>query len=44
MEALSALEVLGIPKKVAEPIIVQLLKENPTLSLENLIKQTLKKK
>ncbi|AFL96923.1 Holliday junction DNA helicase RuvA [Ornithobacterium rhinotracheale H06-030791] len=44
IEALSALEVLGIPKKVAEPIIVQLLKENPTLSLENLIKQTLKKK
>ncbi|MCK0202921.1 hypothetical protein MWN41_07825 [Ornithobacterium rhinotracheale] len=29
---------------MAEPIIVQLLKENPTLSLENLIKQTLKKK
>ena len=44
VEALSALEVLGIPKKVAEPIIKQLLEENNNLSLEELIKQTLKKK
>ncbi|MRJ07629.1 Holliday junction branch migration protein RuvA [Ornithobacterium rhinotracheale] len=44
IEAISALEVLGIPKKTAEPIIVQLLKDNPALSLEDLIKQTLKKK
>ncbi|MRI62535.1 Holliday junction branch migration protein RuvA [Ornithobacterium rhinotracheale] len=44
IEAISALEVLGIPKKTAEPIIVQLLKDSPALSLEDLIKQTLKKK
>ena len=43
-EALSALEVLGITKKVAEPIIKKLLEENNNLSLEELIKQTLKKK
>ena len=43
-EALSALEVLGIPKKTAEPIVKQLLEQDANLSLEELIKQTLKKK
>lgn len=43
-EALSALEVLGITKKTAEPILQKLLEKQPELSVEELIKQTLKKK
>ncbi len=42
-EALSALEILGISKKQAEKHVQKLLKENPSLSLEEVIKQTLKK-
>lgn len=43
-EALSALEVLGIPKKFAEPIVQQQLNESPQSTVEELIKLTLKKK
>lgn len=41
-EALSALEVLGISKKMSEKIGDRVLKQNPTLSVEDLIKQILK--
>lgn len=41
-EALSALEVLGIPKKTSERIADRLLKQNSDLSVEDLVKQILK--
>lgn len=41
-EALSALEVLGIPKKTSEKIADRLLKTTPAYSVEDLIKQILK--
>lgn len=41
-EALSALEVLGIPKKTSEKIADRILKQNPDLSVEDLVKQILK--
>lgn len=41
-EALSALEVLGFAKKQSEKIIDKLLINNPTLSVEQLIKNALK--
>ncbi|GGF07272.1 Holliday junction DNA helicase subunit RuvA [Chishuiella changwenlii] len=42
-EALSALEVLGIPKKSAEKIMDKILQENPDAEVEFLVKETLKK-
>ncbi|MDR1876804.1 MAG: Holliday junction branch migration protein RuvA [Flavobacteriaceae bacterium] len=42
-EALSALEVLGISKKVTEKIIDKVLEKEPEIGVENLIKETLKK-
>lgn len=42
-EALNALEVLGFHKKQVEKIIEGFLKMNSTISVEELIKQTLKK-
>lgn len=42
-EALSALEVLGIPKKKSEAFIQKLVSENPSITLEEVIKETLKK-
>jgi holliday junction DNA helicase RuvA len=42
-EALSALEVLGISKKITEKIIDKILKDNPDIGVEELIKDTLKK-
>lgn len=41
-EALSALEVLGISKKMSEKIADRVLKQNPNYSVEDLIKQILK--
>ncbi|QDP85732.1 Holliday junction branch migration protein RuvA [Chryseobacterium sp. SNU WT5] len=41
-ESLSALEVLGIPKKTSEKIADRILKQNPNLTVEDLIKQILK--
>ncbi len=41
-ESLSALEVLGIPKKMSEKIADRILKQNPDLSVEDLVKQILK--
>lgn len=41
-EALSALEVLGIPKKTSEKIADRLLKNDSSYSVEDLIKQILK--
>lgn len=41
-EALSALEVLGIPKKSSEKIADRFLKQNAEISVEDLIKQILK--
>ena len=41
-ESLSALEVLGIPKKMSEKIADRILKQTPELSVEELIKQILK--
>lgn len=41
-EALSALEVLGIPKKTSEKIADRILKQNPEVSVEELVKQILK--
>lgn len=41
-EALSALEVLGIAKKMSEKIADRILKQNPELSVEDLVKQILK--
>ena len=41
-ESLSALEVLGIPKKMSEKIADRFLKQNPEISVEDLVKQILK--
>ena len=41
-EALSALEVLGIAKKMSEKIADRILKQFPDLSVEDLVKQILK--
>ena len=41
-ESLSALEVLGIPKKTSEKIADRILKQNPDLAVEDLVKQILK--
>ena len=41
-EALSALEVLGISKKVSEKIADRVLKQNPEVSIEELVKEILK--
>ena len=41
-ESLSALEVLGIPKKMSEKIADRILKQNPDLQTEELVKQILK--
>ena len=41
-ESLSALEVLGIPKKMSEKIADRFLKQNPELTVEDLVKQILK--
>ena len=41
-ESLSALEVLGIPKKMSEKIADRILKQNPYLQTEELVKQILK--
>ena len=41
-ESLSALEVLGISKKMSERIADRILKQNPDLSVEDLVKQILK--
>lgn len=41
-EALSALEVLGIPKKTSEKIADKFLKLSPEISVEELVKQILK--
>ena len=41
-EALSALEVLGFNKKLAEKAIDKIVKENPAANVETLIKQALK--
>jgi len=42
-EALAALEALGFPKKRAEKILFEILKENPDNSLEKTIKEALKR-
>lgn len=42
-EALSALEVLGIPKKTAEKIMDKIVQDNPDADVEFLVKETLKK-
>lgn len=41
-EALSALEVLGIPRKTSEKIADKILKQKPESSVEELVKQVLK--
>lgn len=41
-ESLSALEVLGIPKRASEKIADRILKQNPDISIEELVKQILK--
>ncbi|UKB84614.1 Holliday junction branch migration protein RuvA [Chryseobacterium sp. MEBOG06] len=41
-ESLSALEVLGIPKRTSEKIADKILKQNPGISVEELVKQILK--
>lgn len=41
-EALSALEVLGIPRKASEKIADKILKQQPEISIEELVKQVLK--
>ncbi len=42
-EALSALEVLGFPKKQSEKVVNAILTENPDATVENIIKSALKK-
>lgn len=42
-EALSALEVLGIPKKSAEKVMEKIISTNPDADVEFLVKETLKK-
>ncbi|RYZ83977.1 MAG: Holliday junction branch migration protein RuvA, partial [Proteobacteria bacterium] len=41
-EALSALEVLGFNKKLAEKAVEKIVKENPTATVEAIIKSALK--
>lgn len=41
-EALSALEVLGISKRMSEKIADRMMKQNPSISVEELVKQILK--
>lgn len=41
-ESLSALEVLGIPKRMSEKIAERMMKQNPDISVEELVKQILK--
>lgn len=41
-ESLSALEVLGIPRKTSDKIADRILKQNPDLTVEDLVKQILK--
>ena len=41
-EALSALEVLGINKKSSERLVDNIIKENQDISVEEIIKETLK--
>ncbi|WP_126653490.1 Holliday junction branch migration protein RuvA [Chryseobacterium aureum] len=41
-ESLSALEVLGIPKRASEKIADRIIKQNPNISVEELVKQILK--
>src|SRR5690606_2885611 len=41
-EALSALEVLGFNRKLAEKAVDKVLKESPQATVENIIKQALK--
>jgi len=41
-ESLSALEVLGIPKRASEKIADRIIKQNPSISVEELVKQILK--
>jgi len=41
-EALSALEVLGFNKKLAEKVVDRVVKENPSVNVETIIKQALK--
>ena len=41
-ESLSALEVLGIPKRASEKIADKIIKQNPNISVEELVKQILK--
>ncbi|CAH0287111.1 Holliday junction branch migration protein RuvA [Chryseobacterium sp. WG14] len=41
-ESLSALEVLGIPKRMSEKIADRILKQDPSISVEELVKQILK--
>lgn len=41
-ESLSALEVLGIPRKTSEKIADKILKKTPDISIEELVKQVLK--
>lgn len=41
-EALSALEVLGIPKKTSQKLAERILKQNDAISVEELVKQILK--
>jgi Holliday junction DNA helicase RuvA len=42
-EAITALEVLGYPRKVTAKLIRQILKENPSLETEQIIKTALKR-
>jgi Holliday junction DNA helicase RuvA len=41
-ESLSALEVLGIPKRMSEKLADRIIKQNPDISIEELVKQILK--
>lgn len=41
-EALNALDVLGISKKISEKLSEKILKQNPDISVEDLVKQILK--
>lgn len=41
-ESLSALEVLGIPKRMSEKLADRIIKQNPDVSVEELVKQILK--
>ncbi|GEJ47703.1 MULTISPECIES: Holliday junction branch migration protein RuvA [unclassified Chryseobacterium] len=41
-ESLSALEVLGIPKRMSEKMADKIIKQNPSISVEELVKQILK--